>query len=65
MEKSCSKCKKTFACQNEMRGCWCETVSLSHKTLFYLKEHFENCLCPGCLKQFEQDELKSLLNENK
>jgi hypothetical protein len=54
MEKHCSKCGKDFSCQNEMRGCWCETIHLSAETLTNLKENYDNCLCPQCLKSFEQ-----------
>jgi hypothetical protein len=54
MEKTCSKCGVVFGCQNEMPGCWCEEVKLSPETLENLKEGYENCLCPACLKGFEE-----------
>ena len=54
MEKHCSKCGKNFNCQNETRGCWCEQLHLSADTLTHLKENYDNCLCPQCLKSFEQ-----------
>ncbi|SEP11932.1 cysteine-rich CWC family protein [Niastella yeongjuensis] len=53
MIKKCSKCETAFNCQNESRGCWCEEVQLSTRQLDYLKENYENCLCPNCLKEFE------------
>jgi hypothetical protein len=54
MEKKCSKCQSAFTCQNEIRGCWCEKVQLSTETLAFLEEYYENCLCPECLKKFEE-----------
>lgn len=52
-DKNCSKCGDSFSCKHEEMGCWCEQVELSMEALNYLKEHFDNCLCPGCLKTFE------------
>lgn len=49
MEKTCSKCKAPFSCQNEMRGCWCEDLTLNAETLALLRQQFDNCLCPACL----------------
>ena len=56
MEKNCSKCGVTFSCQNETRGCWCESVHLTKEMLAELKEAYDNCLCPVCLKGFETKE---------
>lgn len=53
MEKTCSNCKATFTCQNETRGCWCEGLILSPETLNHLREAYDNCLCPTCLKGYE------------
>jgi hypothetical protein len=52
-EKKCSKCSETFTCKHEETGCWCEQVELNMEALNYLKEHYDNCLCPVCLKAFE------------
>jgi hypothetical protein len=57
MEKSCSKCGVAFSCQNETRGCWCESIHLSKEVLAELKEDYDNCLCPQCLKAFEAIEI--------
>jgi hypothetical protein len=54
MIKKCSKCEATFTCKNDARGCWCENINLSTQLLAYLKENYENCLCPKCLKEFEK-----------
>ena len=54
-EKKCSKCGEAFTCKHEEMGCWCERVKLSEETLKYLKEHYDNCLCPDCLGSFETE----------
>jgi hypothetical protein len=54
MIKKCSKCEAPFTCQNQSAGCWCENVKLSAQMLTYLKENYENCLCPKCLQEFEK-----------
>jgi hypothetical protein len=53
MEKTCSKCNAPFTCQNETRGCWCEGLTLSPETLTSLRQAYDNCLCPACLKGYE------------
>ncbi|MCB0698995.1 MAG: cysteine-rich CWC family protein [Chitinophagales bacterium] len=53
-EKHCSNCKKSFGCLADERGCWCEQHHLSAEKLQYLKENFDNCLCPDCLKKVEE-----------
>jgi len=54
MIKKCSKCETTFNCKNDARGCWCENINLSTQVLAHLKENYDNCLCPRCLKEFEK-----------
>ncbi len=48
--KKCSKCNVDFECGNEKPGCWCEELFLDIATLKELKEKYDNCLCPQCLK---------------
>lgn len=50
--KQCSKCQVSFECTNEKEGCWCETVFVDIHTLNHLKQTYNNCLCPVCLKEF-------------
>ncbi|ANE49161.1 cysteine-rich CWC family protein [Flavisolibacter tropicus] len=52
--KKCSKCQTIFTCSNPQPGCWCEGVRLTPETLEQLKASYEDCLCPACLKSFEQ-----------
>ena len=55
-KKECSKCGENFTCTNETRGCWCENVQLNTETLQFLKENYENCLCPSCLTNYGQNQ---------
>ena len=50
--KQCSKCKITFECTNEKKGCWCEDLIIDIATLNQLREKYNNCLCPNCLKGY-------------
>jgi hypothetical protein len=52
--KRCSKCNIEFTCCNETRGCWCESYTLTEKTLEALKAEFENCLCEKCLALYAE-----------
>ena len=54
MQKNCSKCGSAFDCCNEIPGCWCENLQLDQQTLDALKNNFDNCLCPACLKTYEK-----------
>jgi hypothetical protein len=60
MQKNCSKCGTAFNCGNEMPGCWCENLQLDQKALDTLKNNFENCLCPECLKAYAKSISKSV-----
>jgi hypothetical protein len=64
MEKKCSKCGTVFTCKQETGGCWCEQFTLSKEMLHYLKEQYENCLCPECLHEFSEEKQGSAVNEN-
>ncbi len=55
-QKECSKCGNSFICTNETAGCWCEKVQLNAESLQFLKANYANCLCPACLKYFEEKE---------
>ena len=48
-EKRCEKCGETFGCGG-LLGCWCRDVKLDTATLALLKERYNDCLCPECLK---------------
>ena len=48
MKKICENCGNTFECKPQ--GCWCFEVNLIDEQRKALKEKFEDCLCPECLK---------------
>lgn len=48
MQKQCGHCHQSFLCQQE-GGCWCGTVMLNAVQLAWIKQRYENCLCPRCL----------------
>ena len=50
-EKRCSKCGETFGCGG-LLGCWCRDVELDAAARALLKERYDDCLCPSCLKEF-------------
>ncbi len=56
--KKCSKCNSVFECGHEKPGCWCENLFLDLNTLKELKDNYDNCLCPACLKSFSERAVK-------
>ena len=38
----------------EENDCWCEQIQLSKKSMMELMESFDDCLCPDCLKKYEE-----------
>jgi hypothetical protein len=54
--KVCPKCKQSFVCCNETRGCWCEQHQLSKETLDLLRTNYHNCLCNACIAGFEKEQ---------
>ncbi|MGQ0828494.1 MAG: cysteine-rich CWC family protein [Bacteroidota bacterium] len=50
--KNCSKCTSAFECSSEKEGCWCDELYVDATTLKTLKEQYDNCLCPVCLKEY-------------
>ena len=55
--KACSKCSTVFECSNDKAGCWCEALTIDIKTLNEIKKQYENCLCPGCLKEYSNNKM--------
>jgi Cysteine-rich CWC len=48
--QSCESCGREFRCGADTGACWCETVALGPERVAILREHFERCLCPDCLR---------------
>ena len=54
MDKSCPRCHGGFQCANPFPGCWCTRVTLSREVLGMLRENYDDCLCPSCLKEYSE-----------
>jgi hypothetical protein len=48
MQKICGHCSRSFSCKQET-GCWCGSVKLDAAQLAWIKQTYDNCLCPSCL----------------
>jgi hypothetical protein len=57
--QTCESCGREFACGADEEQCWCNAVTLSRDHLAILREHFERCLCPDCLRVTVQDPMRS------
>jgi len=57
MKKICENCGKEFTCTHNEK-CWCGNFVISRELSLYLKEKFNDCLCPECLE-------KHIINEKK
>jgi Cysteine-rich CWC len=47
---TCESCGREFGCGAADGRCWCAEVALGPDQRAILREHFERCLCPDCLK---------------
>ncbi|MBL4650682.1 MAG: cysteine-rich CWC family protein [Aureispira sp.] len=57
MQKTCSKCQRTFVCNaTDIKNCHCSSVPLKEKTLKKLQTTYNDCLCQGCLKTLYSSE---------
>jgi hypothetical protein len=57
--QTCESCGREFACGAGEERCWCDAVTLSPEQLAILREHFERCLCPDCLRVTSHDPMHS------
>ena len=57
--QTCESCGREFACGADEDDCWCRAVTLGPERLAILREHFERCLCPDCLRVTMHDPLHS------
>jgi hypothetical protein len=48
--QSCESCGREFRCGADTGACWCDRIALGPDRVAILREHFERCLCPDCLK---------------
>lgn len=50
----CEACGQAFACELSWSGCWCSQVTLSAAAREEIGAKHTGCLCPACLKSFEE-----------
>lgn len=52
MKKICPRCSANFTCREDRKDlCRCSRVYLSSEVKYFIKESYESCLCPECLKE--------------
>ncbi|SHF42289.1 cysteine-rich CWC family protein [Dysgonomonas macrotermitis] len=52
MKKICPRCSNSFVCREDRTDlCSCTRVYLISGVRDYVKENYESCLCPSCLKE--------------
>ena len=51
----CPQCGQSFACEIDLKGCWCGQVKLSQTTLKALRARYKSCLCRPCLERAETE----------
>lgn len=60
----CERCGKRIECKaNSYTRCQCSTVQLNLNETQYISEHFEGCLCAGCLNELKQEYLSFINGE--
>ncbi len=52
--KKCPKCGKEFNCYSE-DNCWCATYPIHRKEILEIKQLYDDCLCPDCLKGYTEE----------
>jgi hypothetical protein len=57
--QTCESCGREFGCGARDAECWCAGHELGPERLAILREHFERCLCPDCLRVATGDELRA------
>ena len=53
--KKCQRCGRPFRCEGE-DDCWCESVNIHRAQMQEILEKYTDCLCPGCLAEYEAKE---------
>ncbi len=52
MKKICARCASPFVCREDRTDlCHCTHIYLVSGVRDYVKENYETCLCPKCLKE--------------
>lgn len=52
MKKICPRCQKSFGCREDRTDlCSCTRIYVASGVRDYIKDTYESCLCPDCLKE--------------
>jgi hypothetical protein len=57
-QKVCPSCHEQFECA--AGGCWCDEVELTDRMRTTLREQYDNCLCPSCLRAMREHQNANL-----
>ncbi|MCD4747588.1 MAG: cysteine-rich CWC family protein [Bacteroidales bacterium] len=49
--KTCPKCGNKFECKRS-EDCWCNDYKISEENLKSMREKYNDCLCPECLRVY-------------
>jgi hypothetical protein len=52
----CPRCQAGFECKvGSILLCQCTTVTLNDAERHYIRKHYDDCLCAGCIKALKQE----------
>lgn len=55
-KKICPRCSTSFSCREDRTDlCQCTRTYVVPGVRDYVKENYDNCLCPQCLKETSQN----------
>jgi ribosomal protein L34E len=54
---TCPRCGKQFSCSKSGK-CWCYEVFIPPDKLEEIDRLYDRCLCPDCLKEYADPEIK-------
>jgi len=49
-DETCEACGAEFRCEPQ-GSCWCFSETVPQETLEALKDRYQRCLCPACLRK--------------
>jgi len=50
--ETCPRCQRQFACH--VNDCWCAGVAVPMEALIEMRQAYESCVCPECLRHFAE-----------
>lgn len=52
--RQCEACGQAFVCGASLKGCWCVQVKVGAEARQRMREQYQDCLCPECLRRFAE-----------